>query len=253
MICYRPEEAASLLRAVRGRTGHLLDCSTVDVYARPARTYPSRTTTRWAGSAPTARPSWLASKCCSPPTRRGAVPVTLLRPAQTYGEGRDLIHVFGRDAGVWKRLRRGQPVIVHGDGSSLWVACHIDDVARAFAGAAGNAAAFGAEERFRGTWAATGVAPTTVVSDHLQPHIHAVNAVLPDAAHVRTGLHRAHGEGTGLASMRWDGVTIRVTLSPRGRASATGRGRPSAARPISWERATRYPLRPPAVGSGGIS
>jgi hypothetical protein len=69
--------------------------------------------------------------------------VTILRPAQTYGEGRDFIHVFGRGAGVWRRLREGRPVIVHGDGSSLWIACHIDDVAQAFVGAVANERAFG--------------------------------------------------------------------------------------------------------------
>jgi putative transposase len=53
-----------------------------------------------------------------------------------------------------------------------------------------------AEAFFRGALAATGVAPTSVVSDHHQPHIAAVQAVLPEATHVRTGLHRAHGETT---------------------------------------------------------
>jgi nucleoside-diphosphate-sugar epimerase len=32
---------------------------------------------------------------------------------------------------------------VHGDGSSLWVACHVDDVARAFIGAVQNPKTFG--------------------------------------------------------------------------------------------------------------
>ena len=44
--------------------------------------------------------------------------------------------------------------------------------------------------------ATTGVAPTTVVSDHHQPYIQAVRMVFPEATHVRTGLHRAKGETT---------------------------------------------------------
>ena len=51
-----------------------------------------------------------------------------------------------------------------------------------------------AEAFFRRTVATNRVAPTTVVSDHHQPYIQAVHAVFPEATHVRTGLHRAHGE-----------------------------------------------------------
>src|SRR5689334_1848815 len=40
MIGYSPEDVRSLIRAVEGRTGHLIFCSTVDVYARPASRYP---------------------------------------------------------------------------------------------------------------------------------------------------------------------------------------------------------------------
>ncbi len=42
MICYRPQEAESDIRAFAGRTGHLVFCSTVDVYAKPAGRYPYR-------------------------------------------------------------------------------------------------------------------------------------------------------------------------------------------------------------------
>jgi transposase-like protein len=49
---------------------------------------------------------------------------------------------------------------------------------------------------FRRTLGSTGTTPTTVVSDHHQPYIAAVQEVLPQAQHVRTGLHRARGETT---------------------------------------------------------
>ncbi|HET7767404.1 MAG TPA: NAD-dependent epimerase/dehydratase family protein [Chloroflexota bacterium] len=142
MICFLPEEAESLVRAVRGKTRQLIVCSTVDVFARPAERYPIPDDHPLGGVSQYGRDKAECERILMAAHARGDVPVTVLRPAQTYGEGRDFIHVFGR-GGVWKRLRRGKPVIVHGDGSSLWVACHIDDVARAFAGACGNDVSFG--------------------------------------------------------------------------------------------------------------
>jgi transposase-like protein len=49
---------------------------------------------------------------------------------------------------------------------------------------------------FRQALARTGWRPTRVISDHHQPYVKAVQEALPDAEHVRTGLHRARGETT---------------------------------------------------------
>jgi transposase-like protein len=49
---------------------------------------------------------------------------------------------------------------------------------------------------FRQALARTGWRPTLVITDHHQPYIKAVQDVLPEAAHIRTGLHRANGETT---------------------------------------------------------
>jgi len=53
-----------------------------------------------------------------------------------------------------------------------------------------------AEAFFRRVLTTSGVASTTIVSDHYQSSIQAVQAVFPAATHVRTGLHRARGETT---------------------------------------------------------
>src|SRR6266540_6785446 len=49
---------------------------------------------------------------------------------------------------------------------------------------------------FRRTLGTVGRAPTTLVSDHHQPYLQAVQEVFPEAQHVRTGLHRVRGETT---------------------------------------------------------
>ncbi|MBC8080045.1 MAG: epimerase, partial [Gorillibacterium sp.] len=68
---------------------------------------------------------------------------TLIRPAQTYGGAGFVVPSVGNGTYVMKRLRQGQPIIIHGDGTSVWVACHRNDVANAFVNAIGNQAAFG--------------------------------------------------------------------------------------------------------------
>ncbi len=49
---------------------------------------------------------------------------------------------------------------------------------------------------FRQALGRTGWQPTQVISDHHQPYVKAVEEVLPQADHLRIGLHRARGETT---------------------------------------------------------
>src|SRR5437763_5909639 len=53
-----------------------------------------------------------------------------------------------------------------------------------------------AEAFFRQAIERTGVVPDEVVTDHHQPYIKAVMTTCPGALHIRTGLHRVHGETT---------------------------------------------------------
>jgi nucleoside-diphosphate-sugar epimerase len=145
MICFRPEQAESGIRAFRGRTAQVVFCSTVDVYTKPARSYPIREDAERQPS-PTFPYAFDKAKCerlFEEAHLRGDFAVTAIRPAWTYGEGGSILHTFGWNSFLLDRLRKGQPVIVHGDGTSFWAACHRDDVARAFVGALGNETAFG--------------------------------------------------------------------------------------------------------------
>ena len=49
---------------------------------------------------------------------------------------------------------------------------------------------------FRRTLGRAGLAPMAVVGDHHQPYVAAVQEALPEAQHIRTGIHRARGETT---------------------------------------------------------
>lgn len=146
MIGYTAEDAAGLAAFSAGEVNHVIYCSTVDVFAKPQLSYPVRE------DAPrSARPGfpYAVGKVESElllqrAARDGAFSLTILRPAQTYG-GPDHgpVHPLGhRDYQLW-RLATARPILLHGDGTSLWSACHARDVAAAFVAAVHEPAARG--------------------------------------------------------------------------------------------------------------
>lgn len=145
MICFLPEEAESAIRAFRRSIGHYIFCSTVDVYTKPAKDYPIREDAERepSKSFPYAFNKALCENVLTEAHERGDFPVTFIRPACTYSDTSNPIHSFGGGSYYLDRLRKGKPIIVHGDGTSFWVACHRDDVGRAFANAVGNQKVYG--------------------------------------------------------------------------------------------------------------
>jgi len=145
MVCYAPEEAEGAVAALRGRVGHYVFCSTVDVYTKPAPVYPIREDAPRVPRAafPYAYRKQQCEAIFEAAHAAGDFPVTIIRPAYTYGEGRGMLSTFGGSLDYLGRLRASRPIVVHGDGTNLWAACHRDDVAHAFAHAAGNARTFG--------------------------------------------------------------------------------------------------------------
>jgi len=77
--------------------------------------------------------------------RENGFPVTIVRPSHTYDERNVPLGVHG-SKGSWQVLKRmldGKPVIIHGDGTSLWTLTHNSDFARAFVRIMGNIHAIG--------------------------------------------------------------------------------------------------------------
>ncbi len=139
MVGYKPDDGESVVRAFAGRTAHFIFCSTVDVYTKPAAQYPIRED---AAREPSREFSYAYDKAIIENMllgahARGDLPLTIIRPAYTYGEGRGMLSTLSGN-GYLHRLRSGKPIAAHGDGSGLWASCHRDDVARAFVAAAGN-------------------------------------------------------------------------------------------------------------------
>jgi len=191
MVCFNPAEAASAIRACRGRVGQYLFCSSVTVYDKAGAGYPL--TEQAPRESPVGDYAAKKARCEDiflEAHRRGDLPVTILRPGSTYSEGHGIIHTFGGATTYLDRLRKGKPIVVPGDGQSLWVVCHAEDVARGFIGALGNRATIGRAYNVTGeewmTWdryhrtvaAALGAPKPTLV--HIPTNV--LEAVAPERA-----------------------------------------------------------------------
>lgn len=75
-------------------------------------------------------------------------PITIIRPHQTYSENSCPVAFRGAKGsnGTWtvlKRMKENKPVIIPGDGNSLWTLSHAKDVADGIVGIIGNSKAIG--------------------------------------------------------------------------------------------------------------
>ena len=180
MVGYVPEDGTSAVRAFSGRTSQFLFTSTVDVYRKPAGRYPYLEAEPYGGLNAYSRNKVAIEKTLRAAADDGRLPLTIIRCGYTYGEGRGPVHCFSGTSYL-DRLRRGKPIVVPGDGTSLWSCCHRDDIAQAFAAAVGNETAIGGIYHVSGddwmTW-----------DQYHQRAAAAIGAPPPDLVHIPSGL-----------------------------------------------------------------
>lgn len=140
-VAFTTEHIETDLELFRDRTDQYVFISSASAYQKPPAALPVLEST------PLKNPFWGYSRdkiACEDRLTRSYrdedFPVTIVRPSHTYD--RTLLPMDGGYT-VVDRMRRGQPVVVHGDGTSLWVLTHHRDFARAFVGLLGNPQALG--------------------------------------------------------------------------------------------------------------
>lgn len=147
MLCYEPADAECDARVFRGRTRQFIFCSTVDVYTKRPASFPVTEENGVIAPCPSFPYAWKKAECeriLWEAHRRGDFALTICRPTFSYNESWSPgIHSFGGQSYHLDRLQKGKPILMHGDGTSIWVASHRDDTATAFLGAIGNEKAFG--------------------------------------------------------------------------------------------------------------
>ena len=143
MICFRPDQAESAVRAFTGRCGHFIFCSTVCTYGNTQTVIPTLETTPQTPHSTYGRDKVACEEIFLRAHASGVMPVTIFRPSHTFGPGGGIINNLGWAATFVDRLRRGLPIIVSGDGHGLWQSAYADDVGLGFAFAAGRTQCFG--------------------------------------------------------------------------------------------------------------
>ena len=145
-ICFEPQQIERDYRLFRNRTRQFMVISSASAYQKPLANYLITEST------PLANPYWEYSRnkikiedFLMRKYREEQFPITIVRPSHTYDERSVPLGVHGRN-GSWqviKRMLDGKPVILHGDGTSLWTFTHNSDFAKAFVGLMGNVHAIG--------------------------------------------------------------------------------------------------------------
>ena len=133
-------------RLFKGKTKQYIFVSSASAYNKPAANYVITEGTTLAN------PHWEYSRnkiACEEflldKYRKEGFPVTIVRPSHTYDERNIPLGVHG-DKGFYqviKRMQQGKPVIIQGDGSSLWAVTFNRDFAVGFTALMGNRHAIG--------------------------------------------------------------------------------------------------------------
>jgi nucleoside-diphosphate-sugar epimerase len=143
-IAFTPADIERDLALFKGRTKQFIFISSASIYQKPPTHYLITEST------PLHNPfsDYSSNKIACEERllrayREENFPVTIVRPSYTYN------HYFPLAVGGFgcytlaDRLKRGKPIIVHGDGASLWVMTHAEDFGRGFVGLLGNPQAIG--------------------------------------------------------------------------------------------------------------
>lgn len=145
-IAFVPSQLERDYRLFNGKTKQFIFISSASAYQTPLSDY------RITEGTPLSNPYWEYSRnkiACEEylikQYRDNGFPITIVRPSHTYDERSIPLGVHGKK-GTWqvaKRMLENKPVIIHGDGTSLWTMTHNSDFAKGFIGLMGNLHAIG--------------------------------------------------------------------------------------------------------------
>lgn len=143
-IAFTPNDIERDIALFKGKTKQYIFISSASCYQTPLR-YPVITE-----STPLCNNLWDYSngkiQCedrLMQAYREEGFPITIVRPSLTYDTVIPIAIGGFKEYTTADRILKGKPIIVHGDGTSLWTVTHSDDFAKGFVGLLGLATAIG--------------------------------------------------------------------------------------------------------------
>ncbi len=143
-IAFTPEDIEKDINFFRGKTKQYIFISSASAYQKPP-THPIITE-----STPLYNPFWQYSRdkiACEEKLnmeyRNNNFPITIVRPSLTYDTVIPVAIGGWTEYTIIDRIKNGKKIIVHGDGTSLWVITHAKDFAKGFVGLLGHRQSIG--------------------------------------------------------------------------------------------------------------
>jgi nucleoside-diphosphate-sugar epimerase len=143
-IAFKVEDVERDYELFNRKTKQYIFISSASVYQKPPA-HPVITE-----STPLSNPQWQYSRdkiACEEKLnkyyRESNFPITIVRPSYTYDTVIPVSIGGFTEYTIIDRLRKGQKIIVHGDGTSLWTNTHAEDFAKGFVGLIGHQQAIG--------------------------------------------------------------------------------------------------------------
>jgi nucleoside-diphosphate-sugar epimerase len=190
-VAFTPDHVEADLNRFRGRVGQYVFISSASAYQAPPARMPVTEST------PLRNPYWQYSRnkiACEDRLiaayRDDGFPATIVRPSHTYDQTAVPFH------GGWtvmERMLQGKPIVIQGDGTSLWTLTHADDFAKGFVPLLGNTRTYG--EAFH------------ITSDDVLTW-NQITAILADAAGVTPNIVHVPSDAIAAADPEWGAALL---------------------------------------------
>ncbi len=177
-IAFVPSQLERDYRLFGKKTKQFIYISSASAYQKPLSDY------RINEGTPLANPYWEYSRnkiageeYLMKLYREEGFPVTIVRPSHTYDERSIPLGIHGNNGSyaVIKRMLEEKPVLIHGDGTSLWTLTHNTDFAKGFVGLMGNIHAIGEAVQITSDESVTWNQIYQIIADALNVKLNAVH------------------------------------------------------------------------------